>query len=45
MEGKLNLSSRETFFVRHGDIVGRVCTFAALLLLLALFVRLIIRRR
>ena len=45
LEGKLNLSSRETFFVRHGDIVGRVCTFAALLLLLALFVRLIIRRR
>ena len=44
MEGRINLSDRETFFVRHGDIVGRVCTFAALLLLLALLVRLIIRK-
>ena len=45
LEGRINLSSRETFFVRHGDIVGRVCTFAFLLLLLALIVRLIVRRR
>ena len=45
MEGRINLNSSETFFVRHGDIVGRVCTLAALLLLLALVVRLVIRRR
>ena len=45
MEGKVNLNSRETFYVRHGDIVGRVCAFAALLLLLALVVRLITRRQ
>ena len=45
LEGRINLSDRETFFVRHGDIVGRVSTFAALLLLLALVVRLIVRRR
>ncbi|MBR1576387.1 MAG: apolipoprotein N-acyltransferase [Bacteroidales bacterium] len=44
MEGQLHLNSRETFFVRHGDITGRICTFAALLLLLSLVVRLIIRR-
>ncbi|MBQ3723125.1 MAG: apolipoprotein N-acyltransferase [Bacteroidales bacterium] len=45
LEGRINLSDRETFFVRHGDIVGRVCTFAALLLLLALVVRLIVRKQ
>lgn len=45
LEGQISLSNRETFFVRHGDIVGRVCTFAFLLLLLALIVRLIVRRR
>ena len=45
LEGRINLSDRETFFVRHGDIVGRVSTFAALLLLLAMVVRLIVRRR
>ncbi len=45
MEGQIHLSDRETFFVRHGDIVGRICVFASLLLLLALMVRLIIRRK
>ena len=45
LEGSVNLSSEETFFVRHGDITGRVCSFAALLLLLALVVRLIIRKK
>ena len=33
------------FFVRHGDIVGRISVFASLLLLLALIVRLIVRKR
>ena len=44
LEGTVNLSSVETFFVRHGDVTGRVCTFAALLLLLALIVRFITRK-
>jgi hypothetical protein len=44
LEGKVNLNSRETFYVRHGDIIGRVSAFAALLLLLALIVRLITRK-
>ena len=44
MEGQIHLNSAETFFVRHGDITGRVCTLAALLLLLALIVRLITTR-
>ena len=45
LEGSVNLSSAETFFVRHGDVTGRVCTFAALLLLLALIVRWVIRKK
>ena len=44
LEGRVNLNSRETFYVRHGDIIGRVSAFAALLLLLALIVRLITRK-
>ena len=42
--GEVHLNSSESFFVRNGDIVGRVCIFAFLLLLLSLFVRLLIRR-
>ena len=44
LSGVVNLNSAQTFFVRYGDITGRVCTFAFLLLLLALVVRLLIRR-
>ena len=44
LAGTVNTSSRETFFVRYGDITGRVCTFLFLLLALALLVRLFIRR-
>ena len=33
-----------TFFVSHGDITGRVCTFVFMLLLLALAVRFITRK-
>lgn len=31
--GQVNLNSEETFFVRNGDIPGRICCFVALLLL------------
>lgn len=34
LNGKVNLNSEETFFVRNGDIPGRICTFVALLLIL-----------
>lgn len=44
LRGTVNLSSEETFFVRHGDFIGRVCTFVFLLLLLSLIVRFIIRK-
>lgn len=39
LRGTVNLSSRETFFVRVGDIVGRVCVFLFVLLLAAAVVR------
>ena len=39
LEGKIPLRDDITFFVAHGDITGRVCTFLFVLLLLALIVR------
>lgn len=44
LEGSVNFNSRVTFFAEHGDIVGRVCTFVFLLLLLALLVRFLVRK-
>ena len=42
--GALPLRDDITFFVLHGDIVGRVCTFMFLMLLLALMVRFAARK-
>ena len=39
LRGTVNLSSRETFFVRAGDIVGRLCVFLTVLLLAAALIR------
>ena len=44
MKGKVHLNTRETFFVRHGDIVGRAATFLFLLLLALWLVRLLPKR-
>lgn len=44
IRGRLNLRSDETFFVRYGDVVGRVCTLMFLLLALLLLVKLFIKR-
>ncbi len=41
--GKINLNNKETFFVKNGDIVGRVSTFIFILLLLAIGVRVIMK--
>lgn len=38
LEGDVNLISGQTFFVRNGDIVGRVCTFIAFLMFALMFV-------
>ena len=42
LSGSVNLSSEQTLFVRHGDIVGRVCTLVFLILAAFLFVRLFV---
>ena len=39
LEGQIPLRNDITFFVDHGDITGRVCSFLSILLLLALIVR------
>lgn len=45
LSGEVNLNSEQTAFVRHGDLVGRVCTLVFLLLAAVLLVRVIIRKR
>lgn len=42
IEGRVNLNSEETFFVKYGDITGRVCTLAFLLLFALLIVKIIL---
>lgn len=44
IEGHIPLRNDITFFVSHGDITGRICTFIFLLLLLSLGVRFITRK-
>ena len=44
LKGKVHLNTRETFFVQHGDIVGRAATFLFLLLLALWLVRLLPKR-
>ncbi len=44
IEGQIPLRDDVTFFVSHGDIAGRVCTFIFCLLFLALVVRFVTRR-
>ena len=42
LSGQINLNSEQTAFVRHGDIIGRVCTLAFLLLAAVLLLRLFV---
>ena len=44
LKGKIYLNDSRTFFVRHGDMPGRIATFVFLLLLLAAAVRRFILR-
>ena len=39
LRGTVNLSSRQTFFVRAGDLVGRLCVFLFVLLFAAALIR------
>ena len=45
LRGTVNVNTRQSFFTRHGDIVGRVCSLAFLLLLALLVVRLLLRKK
>ncbi len=45
MKGIVNLNSEQTFFVRHGDITGRVCSLIFLLLLALTLVRLFLPKK
>ncbi len=45
LHGKINLNDELTFYVKNGDIVGRVSTFVFLLLLLALGVRALMKSK
>lgn len=44
IKGSIPLRDDITFFVSHGDIAGRICTFIFILLLLALSVRFITKK-
>lgn len=44
LKGKVNRNTEMTFFVRHGDVTGRICTFVFLLLLASLLVQALVRR-
>lgn len=39
LRGTVNLNYQQSFFTRHGDIVGRVCVLAFLLLLVLLLIK------
>ncbi len=44
LRGSVNVNTRQTFFTRHGDVVGRVCTLVFLLLAALLAVSLFRKR-
>ena len=45
LSGQVNLSTEQTAFVRHGDLVGRVCMLMFLLLAAMLLVRLFLPKK
>ena len=45
LSGKVGLSDEKTFFVIHGDFIGRLSTLMAVLILLATLVRRFARQR
>ena len=45
LRGTVNVNTRQSFFTRHGDIVGRVCSLAFLLLLALLVVRFLLGKK
>ena len=45
LRGTVNVNSQQSFFTRHGDVTGRVCTLAFLLLLALLVARVLLGRK
>ncbi len=45
IRGEINLNSEKTFFVKYGDITGRICSLMAVMLLLALIVKSITKKQ
>ena len=45
LRGSINFNTRETFFVRNGDIVGRVSTLMFFLLSVLLLIRVLMRKK
>lgn len=45
LRGLINLSDFQTVFVRYGDVTGRACTFAALIMVAAMLLSMIPNRR
>ncbi len=45
LRGTVNVNTRQSFFTRHGDIAGRVCTLVFLLLLALLTVRCLLPKK
>ena len=43
LRGTINLNDKQTFFVQNGDIVGKLCLFMALFLLLGLITKMIVK--
>lgn len=39
IKGTINANNKITFYVRHGDFIGRISSFLGILLILALIVR------
>lgn len=44
LSGKINLNDAQTFYVKHGDIVGRLCTLVFLAMMLIVMVRLYFKK-
>ena len=45
LSGSIHLNDRVTFFVSHGDMVGRVCTFMFILIMLSWMVRILTQKK
>ncbi len=45
IKGKINASDKITFYVKHGDYIGRITRFFALLVILSVIVKIVVKGR